>query len=68
MLDADPAALTKFGKVTIEAGRISVEGFGAHGASCRDVAALAVTWAIGQLAFELSRTLERPGNSNITVD
>lgn len=67
MLDADPAALTKFGRVTIEAGRITVEDFDAQGATCRDVAALAVTWAIGQLSQELMRTLERPGNNNIVV-
>lgn len=68
MLDANPAALTKFGKVTIEAGMIRIDGFGAAGASCREVAALGLAWAIGQLQFELMRTLERPGNSNVCVD
>jgi hypothetical protein len=68
MLDAKPAALTKFGKVTIEAGWVTVEGFHAAGGSCRDVAALGMLWAIGQLQFELMRTLEHPGAGNVAVD
>lgn len=68
MLDAEPAKLTRTGTVTIEAGRIVVSGFNASGATCRDVAALAAAWAIGELQRELLRTMERPGGGNIGID
>jgi hypothetical protein len=67
MLDAEPAFLTKHGKVTIDTGRIMIEGFDAHNGTCRDVAALAIVWAIGQLQHELMQTLERPGGGNVCV-
>jgi hypothetical protein len=61
MLDANPAFLTQFGKIEIENGRIMIDGFDAENGTCRDVAALAIVWAIGQLQIELMQTLERPG-------
>jgi hypothetical protein len=68
MLDANPTHLTFTGKVTVTASGIAVEGFEAHGASCRDVAALAALWAIGELQREVLKTLERPGGGNIAID
>jgi hypothetical protein len=55
--------LTKIGKVTITDGAITVEGFNASNATCRDVVALAALWAIGELQRELMQTLEKPGGS-----
>lgn len=63
MLDAEPAKLTKTGKVTITDGQIAIEGFNASNATCRDVVALAALWAIGELQRELMLTLEKPGGS-----
>jgi len=68
MLDEFPSFLTKYGRVVIEAHNTSVEGFGAHEASCREVAALALVWAIGVLQRELQATLEKPGGGNVGVD
>lgn len=69
MLDADPARLTKHGTITIEPdGRICVDGFEGKGASCRDVAALAMAWAIGVLAEDLRQTMERPGGGRSSVN
>lgn len=68
MLDAEPARLTKTGTVTITNGRIDVAGFDADNGTCRDVAALAAVWAIGELQRELLKTLEKPGGGNIVID
>lgn len=46
---------------------VSVEGFSAEGGSCRDVAALAMVWAIGRLQQELMATLEKPGAGNVCI-
>lgn len=67
MLDAEHAHLTKTGTVLVEAGRIVVTGFEGHNASCRDVAALALVWAIGVLQQELRATMEKPGGGNVCV-
>jgi hypothetical protein len=67
MLDADPAKLVKTGKVTIDATGVTVEGFKGENASCRDVAALAALWAIGELQRELLATMQRPGGGKIGV-
>lgn len=64
MLDAEPARLTKFGKVTIDRCGplvVMVDGFEGDNCSCRDVAALAMAWAIGELQRELVATLQQPG-------
>jgi len=68
MLDADPAKLTKTGEVIINRKGISVNGFSGKGCSCRDVAALGIVWAIGELQKELKLTLEAPGKSHVCVD
>lgn len=68
MLDAEHATITKVGSVTITTDGIVVSGFEADNATCRDIAALSATWAIGRLQQELMRTLERPGDNNINVE
>jgi hypothetical protein len=67
MLDASPSALTKLGEISIRDGKIMIDGFDAQDGTCRDVAALAIVWAIGQLQVELMATLERPGGGNACV-
>ena len=67
MLDASPSHLTELGTMTIIDGKIHIEGFRAHDATCRDVAALAIVWAIGQLQVELMETLKAPGGGNACV-
>lgn len=67
MLDADKARLTKTGTVTIQTDgrfRIIVEGFDGDGCSCRDLAALAMAWAIGELQRELLATMMEPGGGS----
>lgn len=67
MLDGELAKLNKLGTVTVTITGVTVQGFGAHNGSCRDVAALAALWAIGVLQQELLKTLERPGGGRIGV-
>lgn len=70
MLDGDEARLTKTGTVTVCTEgrlRVVVEGFRGEGCSCRDVAALAMAWAIGELQRELVKTLEKPGGGSVGV-
>lgn len=68
MLDTEQAHITETGTVTITADGITVDGFDADNASCRDLAALAALWAIGELQRELLKTLERPGGGNIGIN
>ena len=69
MLDAEPGRITKTGIVEVTTDRgININGFEAEGCTCRDVAALAMTWAIQQLSDELQKVLERPGQSTAVVD
>jgi hypothetical protein len=63
-----PAKLTRIGRVEITTAGIGVIGFEGENTSCRDVAALAIVWAIGELQRELLATLERPGGDNVWVD
>ena len=65
MLDAEPAMLVQTGTVTVRGHQTIIEGFRGHNASCRDVAALALVWAIGVLQRELQATLEKPGGGNV---
>lgn len=67
MLDATPSRLTNIGTVTIAKDGIAIEGFSAENGTCRDVAALALVWAIRQLSRELQTTMERPGSGNASV-
>lgn len=67
-LDAEHTKLTRLGKVEVTADGIVVTGFAGENCTCRDVAVLAATWAIGELQRELLRTIERPGGGNIGID
>ncbi len=59
--------LSKTGKLTIEKGQILVEGFEADDAMCREVAALALIWAIGELQGELQAIVQVPGGTDRCV-
>ena len=70
MLDAEEAKLTKTGTVTVGTEgrlRVVVEGFEGDNCSCRDVAALAMAWAIGELQRELMATMQKPGGGSCGV-
>lgn len=70
-LDATEVKLTKVGTVEMRAdGEVYLQGFkGSAGCSCRDVATLALVWAIGKLQRELKAQIERPGGSgNVGID
>lgn len=67
-LDADVTTLTAVGTLTVHPdGSITAEGFSGKNASCRDVAVLAVAWAIGELQRELVKAIEQPGNNRIGI-
>lgn len=53
------------GKMTLRSGGIELHGFEADGASCRDVAVLALIWAIGELQAELTNIVTEAGGSGI---
>lgn len=55
--------LTKTGTLNIQQDEITIDGFDAEGASCREVGVLALLWAIGELQKELTAMLEKPGGS-----
>ncbi|HAS6603885.1 hypothetical protein [Vibrio parahaemolyticus] len=58
--------LTQIGKLTMENGKIQLEGFDVDDAAmCREVAAHALLWAIGELQKELTEIIARPGGSGI---
>lgn len=71
MLDSEPAKLTRFGVVSVghrKAPLVRISnGFQGDGCTCRDVSALALVWAIGELQRELMATLERPGGGNTGI-
>ena len=72
MLDnIKPARLKKLGTVIVGRGAkpcsIRVKGFAADDCSCRDVSALALVWAIGELQRELNLLLESPGASDVGI-
>ena len=71
MLNAASASLTKTGVVTIDANqrfKVDIAGFEGDGCSCRDLAALAIVWAIGELQRELMQVLQLPGGGSVAVD
>jgi len=47
-------------------GKIEIEGFEVDGAMCREVAALAMLWAIGELQKELTAVINVPGGTGIS--
>lgn len=63
-----PVRLTELGTLTLSADRIYLSGFSANDCSCRDVVALALVWAIGELQRELALTLESPGAGKAGID
>ncbi len=67
-LDAKTTKLTHTGKITIDAEGILIEGFDAENATCRDVAVLAMCWAIGELQRDLIASIEKPGGGNACVN
>lgn len=61
--------LKQIGEIKIDAKKVRIEGFRADGAMCREVAALAIVWAIGKLQNELSALIRKPGGTgNTSVD
>ena len=56
--------LKTIGKLTIDADGMYAEGFEANGpAMCREVGALALMWAIGELQKELTEIIAQPGGT-----
>jgi hypothetical protein len=67
-LDATEVRLTKRGKVTIFAnGDIEIEGFHGKNCSCRDVAVLAMLWAIGVLQKDVTADIQKPGGGRCAI-
>lgn len=65
-LDATEVGLTRIGRVEIEGGEVTLRGFDGHNCTCRDVVALALSYAIGVLQSELDATIRKPGGSGKT--
>ena len=55
--------LNSIGKITIERGQITVEGFGGDDCMCREVAILAMMYGIDELWREVQATIEIPGGT-----
>ena len=53
--------LTKTGTILMHEGRIYTAGFSAPDCMCREVAAHALLWAIGEMQRELTALIEKPG-------
>jgi hypothetical protein len=67
-LDAEKSVLTKHGTVKIKPdGQIIVAGFEGDNCTCRDVAVLAMLWAIGQLQAEVMADVQEPGGGRCVV-
>lgn len=56
--------LSRVGTVLMYGGEIHVEGFEAEGAMCREVLALALLWAIGEMQRDLVELIAVPGGSH----
>jgi hypothetical protein len=64
-----PESLTEFGRITISADRIEINGFNSADAStCRQMGAQALAWAIQILQAELLATMARPGGGCAVID
>lgn len=55
--------LRKAGTLLMHDGRIYTSGFRANDCMCREVAAHALIWAIGEMQRELVALIERPGGT-----
>jgi hypothetical protein len=63
-LDATESKLTRYGEVILHlGGDITVSGFDGENCTCRDVATLALVYAIGRLQEELMWQIMKPGGS-----
>lgn len=61
--------LDKTGTLLMHKGKIYISGFSAPGCMCREVAAHALLWAIGELQRELAELIAKPGGSmNVSAD
>lgn len=67
-LDATHTNLSRYGKIVIEGGEVTVIGFEGEQASCRDIAVLACAYGIGVLQEQMMRTIEQPGGGRICID
>jgi hypothetical protein len=65
---SDPAeiVLNRIGRVEIEGGEVILTGFEGDNCSCRDVATLALSYAIGVLQGELDAMIRKPGGTGKT--
>jgi len=68
MLDLEPATINITGEVRVSSRGVAISLFDCENASCRDLAALAMVWAIGELQRNLLALMEKPGGGNVTVD
>ncbi len=61
--------LCKIGKLTIDSEKITVSGYEADNAMCREVVILALLHSIRMLQTELEATIEIPGGTgNCVID
>lgn len=51
------------GTILMHEGRIYVDGFNTNATSCRETAAHALLWAIGEMQRELAAMIEQPGGT-----
>lgn len=58
--------LSQTGTVLMHGEHIYLDGFSADSCMCREVAVLALIWAIGEMQCELSALIEQPGGSGKT--
>ena len=68
MLDLEPATINIPGEVLVSSRGVAISLFDCENASCRDLAALAMVWAIGELQRSLLALMEKPGGGNVTVE
>jgi hypothetical protein len=66
-LDDQVTRLLSLGTVTVSATGIQIDGFDGINATCRDVAVLAMIWAIGELQRDLMSSIEMPGGGNACI-
>lgn len=64
----DVKQIDQHGTVTVnQIYGITVEGFEFHNCTCREGAVLACAWAIQEIAREMKKMMERPGDGRIGV-
>jgi len=61
--------LNKIGTILMHKQQIHIDGFDADDVSCREIAILAMIWAIGELQREVVADIAAPGGTgNVIVD